>query len=352
MRKLLFAAVATIAIATPAAARDGSGYVGLEGGVLLPDSQKGDFNATFTQSAQSPAAGTTAPTGTGLVGTLPASLTAPIAPVTFGGRATWKTGFDVDLIGGYDFGMFRLEGELGYKRSSLKHFTPEGFFRTAVENALNPAGTTGTTFVFPDGTDIPFNISNHVSVLSGMVNALLDFGGNEGAGGYIGAGIGRAHVKELGDSDGAWAYQGIAGITVPISSHIDIGFKYRYFRTGHLDFDTGIATLAGSTRTRPVANTGVGAVGSTNVTFTRTAAVTGLFDDHFASHSLMASLIYNFGGVAPPPPPPPPAPPPPPPVAPATQTCPDGSVILATSTCPVPPPPPPPPPVERGERGK
>jgi hypothetical protein len=45
------------------------------------------------------------------------------------------------------------------------------------------------------------------------------------------------------------------------------------------------------------------------------------------------------------PPPPPPAPPPP-----ATQTCPDGSVILATDTCPAPPPPPPPPPPapERG----
>ena len=44
------------------------------------------------------------------------------------------------------------------------------------------------------------------------------------------------------------------------------------------------------------------------------------------------------------------APPPPPPAAPATQTCPDGSVILATETCPVPPPPPPPPPPapERG----
>jgi iron complex outermembrane receptor protein len=44
------------------------------------------------------------------------------------------------------------------------------------------------------------------------------------------------------------------------------------------------------------------------------------------------------------------APPPPPPAAPATQTCPDGSVILATETCPAPPPPPPPPPPapERG----
>ncbi len=43
------------------------------------------------------------------------------------------------------------------------------------------------------------------------------------------------------------------------------------------------------------------------------------------------------------------APPPPPAPAPATQTCADGSVILATDSCPLPPAPPPPPPApERG----
>ncbi|HWU92209.1 MAG TPA: TonB-dependent receptor [Sphingomicrobium sp.] len=59
------------------------------------------------------------------------------------------------------------------------------------------------------------------------------------------------------------------------------------------------------------------------------------------------------GGEAPPPPPPPVLPPPPPPMAPATQTCADGSVILATAVCPAPPPPPPPPPPAStsGERG-
>jgi iron complex outermembrane receptor protein len=56
--------------------------------------------------------------------------------------------------------------------------------------------------------------------------------------------------------------------------------------------------------------------------------------------------------AAPPLPPAPPPPPPPPPPAPATQTCADGSVILATDACPVPPPPPPPPPpAPSGERG-
>jgi iron complex outermembrane receptor protein len=53
---------------------------------------------------------------------------------------------------------------------------------------------------------------------------------------------------------------------------------------------------------------------------------------------------FKFGGDRSPPPPPPPAfVPPPPPPAPATQTCADGSVILATDACPAPPPPPPPP---------
>jgi hypothetical protein len=58
-----------------------------------------------------------------------------------------------------------------------------------------------------------------------------------------------------------------------------------------------------------------------------------------------AGVRIAFGGEpAPLPPPPPPiAPPPPPPPPAATQTCADGSVILATDACPAPPPPPPPP---------
>ena len=54
MRKLLLAtaatAAATLVIATPAAARDGSGYVGIEGGVTKPLSQDlfGAINFTDT----------------------------------------------------------------------------------------------------------------------------------------------------------------------------------------------------------------------------------------------------------------------------------------------------------------
>src|SRR5689334_12213691 len=87
MRKLLLATAATLAIATPAQARDGSGYVGIDGGILFPRSQNGVFTSTFTQSAQSPAAGTAAPApGTGLVGALPATLTTVPGPVTGSSR--------------------------------------------------------------------------------------------------------------------------------------------------------------------------------------------------------------------------------------------------------------------------
>src|SRR3954467_513336 len=148
MRRILLATTAVLAVAaTPAAARDQSGYIGLEGGVMFPQSQDGDFAATFTQSAQSPAAGTTAPLpGTGLVGALPTGLATPPAGIVGGSRLKWKTGYDVDVIGGYDFGMFRLEAELGYKRSKLKRFSQDTAFGTAVGTALNPAGTTGTAF--------------------------------------------------------------------------------------------------------------------------------------------------------------------------------------------------------------
>jgi opacity protein-like surface antigen len=358
MRNYLLAAAAAAAFATPAVAADGSGYVGIEGGVLFPKSQKGTFGATITQSAQSPAAGTAAAApGTGLVGALPGSLATPPAAFTGGSRVKWKRGYDVDVIGGYDFGMFRLEGELGYKRSKLKRFSQDTAFGTALQTGLNPAGTTGTDFVFPNGDEGTFGLSNHVSVLSGMVNALLDIGGNGGIGAYAGGGFGRARVKELGDRDSAWAWQGIAGVNFPISPNIALGLKYRYFRTGHLNFDSGVTTFGGSTRTVAVANVpaaGGTATGTTDVTFSRTAAITGGFDDHFSSHSLLASLIFNFGAPAAAPEPVMAPPPPPPPAAPATQTCPDGSVIQATDACPAPPPPPPPPPAptERGERGR
>src|SRR5215212_83952 len=295
IRKLLFASAALV-IATPAAARDGSPYVGLEGGLLFPQHMSGIFTSTFTQTAQTPAPGAPSnPLVAGnVVGTLPATFTTLPAVATGGANVRLKNGYDIDAILGYDFGMFRLEGELGYKHSSVKSFSQDTAFGTTVTTGLTPAGATQTTaFVFPNGNLTAFNLTNNLNIWSGMINGLVDFGDASGVSFYVGAGIGRARVKLFQNSDSAWAYQGIAGVRFAVSPNIDIGLKYRYFRTGDLDF-APTATTFSTVNTVAVPNVLTGTttpgVGTTNVSFTRTANVVGSFGDHFSSHSLLLSL--------------------------------------------------------------
>jgi opacity protein-like surface antigen len=280
MRRFLLAAVAAAAIATPAVARDGAPYLGIEGGLLLAEDM--DNNVTLSDGSRFRDAFT----------------------------IDFKHGYDVDALAGYDFGRFRVEGELGYKRLRTDKVSVDGAF----------GGQLGLA------TGDEFDISSKGSVISLMANGLVDFGDDNGWSGYAGGGVGRARVKLAGDRDSAFAWQAIAGVRKAISDNIDVGLKYRYFNTRKLsfsdDFDDGVSVV------------GIRSSGK------------------LRTHSLLASLIFNFGAppapvvVAPPvvetPPPPPPA----------TQTCYDGSVILATDVCPQPPvetpPPPPEPTPERG----
>jgi opacity protein-like surface antigen len=273
----IFVALATTAMATPAVASDHSWYAGVEGGLMIVEDN--DFDVSFVRNG------------------------APVeSPAFF--SLDHKRGIDLDLIGGYDFGVVRAEFEAGYKRASV--------------DAIG----------FSSGSRA--DVDGNVRVYSAMANVLLDFGGEDGWAGYVGGGAGLANVRyklnfidpaSVGgsgsDSDRTFAWQGIAGVRKSLNSNVDLGLKYRYFVASNLDFDI----------------------------------VDGEASSRYKSHSLLASLIFNF---APPPAPvivePVVAPPPPPP--PATQTCYDGSVILATDVCPQPPvETPPPPPAPAPERG-
>lgn len=284
-------------VATPAFAADGSGYAGIEGGILAPRDLTGDIAVTY------PSGGT------------PAGLVS----YNDGVRLKARTGYDIDAIAGYDFGMFRVEAEIGYKHARLDGIRLSSQLLTDLSSVSEtaPALTSGEIDL----------VNPRTTALSGMINGLLDFGRNSSIAGYAGAGIGEAHVKRLTDSDSAFAWQLIAGLRAPISPNIEAGLKYRYFNTGRLgfrgDFDFGSAG---------------------EFPYTTSAK--------FRSHSLLASLIFNFSGRAAPPPPPPAPPPPPPPEAPAMQTCADGSMVPATTVCPAPPPPPPPPTPPPAERGR
>lgn len=282
MRRYLLAAVAAAAIATPALARDGSPYVGIEAGVVIP--QDPDFDVTVRDGATS-------------------------TRYTQALRINLKRSLEGDVLAGYDFGLFRLEGELGYKK--LRAGEARLFVPTLVNNRLLLVNN-------------QFNVPDNGSILSLMANALIDVGDENGWSAYVGLGAGRARVKLAGDRDSALAGQAIAGVRYAITPNIDLGLKYRYFRTSKLNFNDSLTNANG-------------VFGLTSHGKVRT-------------NSILATLTYNF--YSPPPPPivvVPIAPPPPPP--PATQTCYDGSVILATDVCPQPPvetPPPPPPVPERG----
>lgn len=241
MRKLAIAmALASTVLATPAVARDKSWYAGVEGGAMLVEDAKLDYQD--------------------------ANMSINDAIVL-----DYKTGIDLDLIGGYDFGGFRLEAELGYKRASIDEALIDG-------RLLNTANV-----IVP--------VDGKVRVLSAMVNGMLDFGDDDGWNGYVGAGVGVARVKHtigtttsLGsssDSDSGLAWQVIAGVRKAISANVDLGLKYRFFNA---KYDYGDSTDGG-------------------------------LSGRFRSHSLLASLIFNYGAaeVAVPPPPLPPVPPPPPP---------------------------------------
>jgi len=293
MRKYAFAAALAVVISSPASARDGSGYVGLDLGAFFPS-------------------------GTSVAGKITDVATGDSASATDIGKIHYKTGYDAALVAGYDFGMFRLEAEGGYKHAGLDRFQ----FSGAAVTALNDYGLD-----VGDG-NFPIDDTN-VRVLSGMINGLVDFNfGAPGFGGFVGAGVGIADVRYSfageGSGDTKFAWQLLAGIRTPVSNNIDLGLKYRYFQTGTLKFSES-GDVDGD-------------------------VVTAELSGKLRSHSVLASLVYNFAGRATPYAPTPvvaPAAAPPP----ATQTCPDGSVVLATDACPPPPAPPPPPPAPKAERG-
>src|SRR5262245_7659312 len=141
MRKLaIMAALASTALATPAVARDNSWYVGVDAGAMIVEDTKIDFSDNTVS-------------------------------VDDGIILDYKYGYDIDLNGGYDFGGFRLEGELAYKHAGID------------EAQFDPGVIGGTSFqtVDTDGAG---------SVFSAMINGLLDFGDDDGWSGFVGAGGG------------------------------------------------------------------------------------------------------------------------------------------------------------------
>jgi outer membrane protein OmpA-like peptidoglycan-associated protein/opacity protein-like surface antigen len=241
MRKLAVTlALATTALSTPALARDDSWYVGVEGGAMLVEDI--DFD----------------------IGTTPKAA-----------QADHEAGWDVDASVGYDFGGFRVEAEVGYKQAGVDTWT-SSLGTPAIQAGGGVAMTSAGTFTYAGGKS---------SALSFMVNAMLDFGDDDGLQGFVGGGAGMARVKEnialntrgpfLDDSDSVFAWQAFAGLRAPLSDNIDVSLKYRFFNASKVDLID---------------------------------IVSRHYQGRFRSHSILGGLTYNFGGPPPPPPAPTPVP--------------------------------------------
>ena len=275
MRKLAVAIVlATTALSSPVLAKDQAWYIGLEAGPNLMQNELFDIrNSAQTVVSQDAL------------------------------RARHKIGYDVGGNIGYDFGMFRAEFEVAYKANSIDNMI--------VENAL-PAVPFGLSATNGLGQTVPVvpsvpslgaknDASGDARVLSFMANGYYDVGGQgRDFGAYIGGGLGIARVQHanyalvgggaalIDDSDTGVAWQFLAGVYKPVSDHVDIGLKYRFFNVDNVD------------------------------TFTTNGLAT---QTRYRSHSLMFTLAYNFfEPVAPPPPPAPVIAPPLPPCPPAAVT--------------------------------
>ena len=199
VRTNLLVAVAAISIATPAVARDGAPYFGVELGASIVED--GDLEYQ------------------GITGTFDGDV-----------GVDHKTGFDGDLIGGYDFGMIRAELEIAYKKAKIDETT----LATNIGPALGEGGKARS--------------------VSAMVNALLDFGDDDGWSGYVGGGIGVARTTykvdaiSFGATDGNLAWQAIAGVRTAITPNIDLGVKYRFYNTKFNVEETDVEELSGKFR--------------------------------------------------------------------------------------------------------
>jgi outer membrane protein OmpA-like peptidoglycan-associated protein len=181
----------------------------------------------------------------------------------------FDSGYALGVRGGYQMGPWRFEEEYIYHN-----------------NDLDRLSTGGTTIPGASGTRASHAI---------MTNVLYDFNLGWPVTPHIGAGIGAVDVVEnakvagigalANTDDWQFGYQGIVGATYNINPALSVDLDYRYLATTDPNF-------------KYAANVGGGGYRSS-----------------YATHNILASLIYHFAPPAPPleaTPAAVPAPPPPP----------------------------------------
>ncbi|MFL6733321.1 MAG: outer membrane beta-barrel protein [Sphingomicrobium sp.] len=252
MQKAIFAA-ALIAANAPAVA--GNPYLGIDAGYTRARSN--DVDETITYSV------------------VPPGITSGKYDDVFAVR--YRNGGDLSASAGYDFGWFRLEGELGAKRVGIKRIAADDLadlFVSDVNVALNRTGGPNPQAL----TLADFQSSGSLKVRSFMANAIFEISLLKDLNFYAGAGFGRSSVRGFNDHDTSSARQRMFGIRYRVSNQVELGLKHRNFRTGIIKLDHD-----------PIEYLGSLAPGGTRPTATVIPDIEG----EFRTRSLLLTVTYN-----------------------------------------------------------
>lgn len=146
-------------------------------------------------------------------------------------QVRFDPGLNIGGSAGYDFGFFRLEGEMSYKNSSI----------TSVTEQQAP----GTRYVNTDG---------NLGAFAMMMNGFFDLHNESPVTPYLGGGVGYAALNldttrgvdvQSGllnnsifrsDEDNVFAYQAGGGLQVALNRRLSLDLGYRYFGTTMASF--------------------------------------------------------------------------------------------------------------------
>jgi opacity protein-like surface antigen len=131
-------------------------------------------------------------------------------------------GFASSFAGGYNFGMFRIEGELGYQGNNVDNKYDDYYYDDYNDDYHRHSSN---------------NDSCDLTAYSLMGNFYLDFVNPSPVTPFLTAGIGMATVNLFDYDDTVFAYQVGAGLAFAINPRMSVDLKYRYFATEDLDFE-------------------------------------------------------------------------------------------------------------------
>jgi opacity protein-like surface antigen len=132
-------------------------------------------------------------------------------------------GFASSFAGGYNFGMFRIEGELGYQGNNVDNKYDDYYYDDYNDDHHRHSSN---------------NDSCDLTAYSLMGNVYLDFVNPSPVTPFLTAGVGMATVNLFDyDADTVFAYQVGAGLAFAINPRMSVDLKYRYFATEDLDFE-------------------------------------------------------------------------------------------------------------------